>query len=197
MQNNLPSHWCFQNNCSERLYYACTINSTIHVTLGVTGSQEIKATKNTIVPYLQPLQPLQYLAVHHYGICLIIYDASHPYWRLAHLLYVWNITCRRIFFLSSCSQNSCSKNSPLDYLLPANVAVHFLSTIMENILPSATNAKLGALFLATKDTTAFCKTLDNLGHLQSPTIIVMDNSCVRSIVNGTVKQRQLKAIYLH
>ena len=193
IQNKIPSPWCFWDNCDKRLYYACTNNSTIHVILGITGSQQIKATKNNAVLYLPSLQ---YLAVHHCDTYLIIYDASHPYWRLVPLLYIWNITCRRICSLSSCSQNSCSKKSPLDYLLPTNIAVHFLSTIMETIRQSATKAKLGALFLAAKDTTAFYKTLDNIGHLQPPTMIIMDNSCAEGIINDVVKQRQLKTIYL-
>jgi hypothetical protein len=65
---------------------------------------------------------------------------------------------------------------------------------MKNVLSSATEAELGALFDNMKDGTPLRVTLAELGHPQDATRVNTDNACASGIANDTVKQRRSKAI---
>ena len=76
-----------------------------------------------------------------------------------------------------------------------NGAVHVISKIMMNVMASATEAEVGALFHNSQEACMLRNTLEFLGHPQPPTPIQTDNSCAEGIVNDTVKQRRSKAIF--
>ena len=59
--------------------------------------------------------------------------------------------------------------------LPKNRTVLNLLTIIRNIMSSAAETELGALFLNTKTALPMRKTLEELGHPQPRTPIQMDN----------------------
>ena len=146
------------------LYYAYINISTIHITMGTNGSQQAKTTKNTAVTYLRILQ---YIAVH--PNLTVRFDASdvilHIHSAISYPSYTFGRSPVRWYIsLPSCPQNSCSKSSSPNHLLPINRVVLILSVIMMNILPLVEEAILGALFLTAKDTTLFCKTISNLSH---------------------------------
>ena len=65
---------------------------------------------------------------------------------------------------------------------------------MRNVLASATEAEVGALFHNAQDGCMLRTTLIEMGWPQPPTPIQTDNSCAEGIVNDTVKQRRSKAI---
>ena len=54
--------------------------------------------------------------------------------------------------------------------------------------------ELGALFFNMKDATPFREALEEMGHPQPPTPIVVDNSTAAGVANKTVKQRRSKAM---
>ena len=75
-----------------------------------------------------------------------------------------------------------------------NGAVHILSAILNNVMASATEAEVGALFHNAQDACMLRNALEFLGHPQPATPIQTDNSCAEGIANDTVKQKRSKAI---
>ena len=72
--------------------------------------------------------------------------------------------------------------------LPArpNGAVHVMSTVMLQLLSSATEAEVGATFYCCQDAVPLRNTLSDLGHVQGATLIITDNECCKGILNNTV-----------
>jgi hypothetical protein len=91
-----------------------------------------------------------------------------------------------IFFLGSLPQNT----KPIIL----NSAIHMLCTILRFIATSAAEAELGALFLNAKEAKIMRLTLEELGHLQPPTPIHIDNSTTVGIVNNTVKRQKTRSM---
>eukprot|EP00957_Ditylum_brightwellii_P172381 13123491-Ditylum_brightwellii.AAC.1 len=60
------------------------------------------------------------------------------------------------------------------------------STILCNVMVSAAEAELGALFVNAKEAVALRITLEELGHLQPATPILVDNSTAYGIVNSSI-----------
>ena len=75
-----------------------------------------------------------------------------------------------------------------------NGAVHVLSTVMRQVLSSATEEEVGATFYGCQDTVPLRNTLANLGHVQGATLIMTDNECCEGILDNTAKQIRSKAM---
>jgi hypothetical protein len=75
-----------------------------------------------------------------------------------------------------------------------NVPVHILSQIMREVLSSAAEAEMAALFYNCKEACTIRTTLEEMGYPQPATPVVTDNSTAAGIANATVKQRRSKAI---
>ena len=69
-----------------------------------------------------------------------------------------------------------------------NGAILHLTTIMKTVLSSAAEAEFGAFFHHTKEATPLRTTLEELGHTQPPTPILVDNSTAVGLANDTVTQ---------
>ena len=95
------------------------------------------------------------------------------------------------FFYLSDNIDVKKPNAPQPKL---NGAVHILSTILNNVVASATEAEVGALFHNAQDACMLRNALEFLGHPQPATPIQTDNSCAEGIANDTVKQKRSKAI---
>ena len=78
-----------------------------------------------------------------------------------------------------------------------NGAILHLATMMKMVLSSAAEAEFGALFHNTKEATPIRTTLEELGHPQPPTPVLVDNSIAVSLANDTVTQRCSCAINMH
>ena len=80
--------------------------------------------------------------------------------------------------------------------LPArpNGAVHVISTLMQQVLFSATEAEVSATFYSCQDAVPLRNTLADLGHVQGATLIITYNDFCEGILNNTVKQRRSKAM---
>ena len=75
-----------------------------------------------------------------------------------------------------------------------NGAVLNLAAIMKMVLSSAAEAEFGALFHNTKEATPLRTTLEELGHPQPTTPVLVDNSTALGLANDTVTQRRSRAI---
>jgi len=85
-------------------------------------------------------------------------------------------------FLSTCPQAPPTALEPP----PDNGPVHVLCQIMKQVVSSAAEAKLGALFLNAQAVCPIKTALDELGHLQPATPLQIDNSMASGIANDTV-----------
>jgi hypothetical protein len=65
---------------------------------------------------------------------------------------------------------------------------------MRNVMASATEAELSAMFHNARDCVPLRIALEEMGHPQAVTPIQTDNTCAAGIANETVKQRRSKAI---
>ena len=63
-------------------------------------------------------------------------------------------------------------------------------------MASAAEAELGDLFLNCQESVPIRITLEEMGHIQMPTPVQVDNSTVLGIATGTIKQRKSKAMYM-
>jgi hypothetical protein len=69
---------------------------------------------------------------------------------------------------------------------PINGVITILCAIMWEIVSSAAEAKLGALFHNGKEACPICVALEEMGHPQALTPIVTNNSTTSSIANDTI-----------
>ena len=160
------------------------------VALGTLASAQTKGTQATLNALTQ----------------LLDYAASHPdatirYTRSGMVLHIHSDAsylsetearsrAGGFFFLSE-NTNPSDKTAPPP---PVNGAIHIVSTIMGNVMSSATEAEVGALFHNAQDACSIRTTLEFLGHPQPATPIQTDNACAEGIINDTVKQKRSKAI---
>jgi len=167
------------------------------VALGVCGYQHTLATQQaqSMQATMEALtQLLNYCATHpNAGIC---YHASDMVlWAHSNASYLsapkGSSHTAGYYFLSSCQHSAPTASDPAP---PDNDPVHVLCQIMCQVLASAAEAKLGALFLNAQMACPMCIALDELGHLQSATPLQMDNSTACSIINDTINQKCSKAI---
>ena len=172
------------------LYYGRAIDNTMLVALGSLASQQTKGTEATAKALNKLLNyaasnPDATIRFTSSGMILHIHsDAS----------YLSETEARSraggFFFLSD-QYNPSDKTAPPPKL---NGAIHIVCQILSNVMASATEAEVGALFHNAQDACQLRNTLEFLGHPQPPTPIQTDNSCAEGIVNNTVKQKRSKAI---
>jgi hypothetical protein len=72
-----------------------------------------------------------------------------------------------------------------------NGAFFTVCAILQFVIASAAEAKLGALFLNCKEDMVFCLTLEELGHPQPKTQVHCDNATALGIANNTVERQHL------
>ena len=71
-------------------------------------------------------------------------------------------------------------------LINGPIAVN--AKIIKNVMSSASEAKIGALYMNTKDAVPMRTTLAELDHPPPPSPIQTDNSTANGIVNSTIQQ---------
>jgi hypothetical protein len=69
---------------------------------------------------------------------------------------------------------------------PHNGTIHTISSILKNVISSATDAEFAVLFHNACDCASLRTTLVEMGHPQPPTPIQIDNSTATGITNGTI-----------
>jgi hypothetical protein len=70
-----------------------------------------------------------------------------------------------------------------------NGAMLIISTVLKQVMSSAAEAEIGAVFLSAKEGTVLRTTLEELGHHQHPTPLETDNTTATGNNNGTIKQK--------
>jgi hypothetical protein len=76
-----------------------------------------------------------------------------------------------------------------------NAPLHCYSTILDVVVvAAATEAEYGAAYLNTRQIAPLIRTVEELGHPQSHTLLFIDNKAAAGIANDTVTQRHSKAM---
>ena len=81
-----------------------------------------------------------------------------------------------------------------DPTTPINGPILALAKILKNVMSSAAEAELGAMFMNAKEGAATRTTLEELGHNQQPTNVICDNSTAVGIANTSTKHKRSKAM---
>ena len=79
---------------------------------------------------------------------------------------------------------------------PLNGPIYTVSKIPNNVVASAAEAEISATFHNFQEAVPIRTTLQEIGHLQPPTPIRVDNSTSEGFSNGTIKKKS-KAIGMH
>eukprot|EP00957_Ditylum_brightwellii_P148232 11286722-Ditylum_brightwellii.AAC.1 len=95
------------------------------------------------------------------------------------------------FYLSAASADPTKQ--PATPPLP-NGPVHTVCKVIRNVMSSAAEAEIGALYVNTRKGEELRLALKEMGHPQPPTPVMTDNSTACGIVNKMVKQRRTRAI---
>jgi hypothetical protein len=164
------------------------------VAIGSLASSQTNGTEATTIAVTQLLNycathPAAVLRFHASGMILHVHsDASYLSEQKARS------RAGGFFFLSNPLADPLRAPDPDATPPPSNGAVHVHSSVMSSVLSSATEAKLGTLFLNGKEAAMLRTTLEDMGHPQPATPIQTDNACAAGICNETVKQRRSKAV---
>ena len=161
------------------------------VALGTIAEQQAKATAQTLAAINQLLD---YAATH--PSATIRYHASNMTLHVnsdASYLSMPEARSRAggIFYLSTASTNP--HLAPTKHV-PLNGAIHVASNRIRNVMASAAEAEVGALFDNGQEAVHLRNMLLDLGYPQAPTPIKTDNSTAVGISNNTIKQRKSKAM---
>jgi hypothetical protein len=163
------------------------------VALGTIDSNQRKGT-HTITQALTQL--LNYAAAH--PDATFRYTASDMYLHIhSDTSYLLEAKARSLagvtFFLSSKPHDPSTAPGPTATPPPYNGDIYTISSIMRNVMASATEAELGAVFQNSRDFVPLRIALEDMGHPQAATPIHTDNACAAGIANETVKQRFSKS----
>jgi hypothetical protein len=171
------------------LYYARAIDNTLLVALGSLAAAQTESTTATMKAMTKVLN---YAASHP--------DATIRYKASDMILHIHSDAsylsepkarsrCGGFFFLSTADDPNPDAPAPF-----INGPIHITSNIMRNVMASATEAEVGAIFHNAQDGEMLRTTLEELGHPQPATPIQTDNAVAEGIINDKVKQRRSKAI---
>ena len=164
------------------LYYARAIDDTMGEGLNSLSTQTSEGTQKT-------LQAQQ----HFLDYCSSNPDAVKLYKASEMILFVDSDAS----YLSS--PGSKSRAGGFFYLgnidgSIINGSILFLTTIIKQVMASAAEAEIAALFLNARLALPIRTALIELGHPQPPTKLKTDNNTASGFANGTIKQNKTKAI---
>ena len=77
---------------------------------------------------------------------------------------------------------------------PNNGTILTIAKIIKNVMSSAAEAELGALYIAAREAVYIRQILQELGHKQPRTPIQTDNSTAEAIINNKVQPKRTKAM---
>jgi hypothetical protein len=173
------------------LYYSLAVDPTMLVALGTIAATQTQATEKTAQAVVQLLN---YAATHP--------DATIRYRASDMILYIHSdgsyLSAPKArsragghFFLSQHPTDPAK--APLNRPR-LNGPIHTTCHILRNVMASAAEAEVGALFLNGQDAIPLRTTLHELGHPQPPTPMQTDNSTAAGFANDTIKQKRSKAM---
>ena len=169
------------------LFYARAIDSTLLTAIGELATEQSVGTATTMEKLAQLLN---YCATH--PDATIRYTASDMLLAVESDASYLSVTKARsraagYFYLTSAPATTTADYAP-------NGAVHVLCHIMREVLSSAAEAELGALFHNGKEACPLRIALAEMGHPQPATPMATDNSTASGIATDTVKQKRSKAV---
>ena len=86
------------------------------------------------------------------------------------------------------------RNHPPTQIIVPNNTIHTLSKILENIMRSTAEAGIVSTSLTAHDALPLRVSLTEIGHIQPPTPIKVDNTTAFDFANNRIKQKSTKAI---
>ncbi|GAX14227.1 hypothetical protein FisN_1Hu418 [Fistulifera solaris] len=169
------------------LYYARAVDCSLLPAIGTLATQQAHATEHTVEAITQLLN---YCATH--PDATVRFRASDMILHIeSDASYLSETKARSraagYHYLSSTPSTS---DTPPPFNGP--IAVH--STILKEVVSSAAEAELAALFYNGKEACPIRTALEEMNHPQPATPIVTDNSTASGIANDTVKQKRSKAM---
>ncbi len=165
------------------LYYSRAVDPTMLVVLNAIATQQASPTERTMDKVRQLLdyassQEEAILTYHASNMVLAIHSDAG---------YLNEIKSRSRagghFFFSSDVQNPSN-----------NGAVLTIAQIIDAVMSSAAEAKLGALFINAREAVHMRRALAEMGHPQPPTPIQTDNSTAEGVINSRVRPKRTKAM---
>ena len=75
-----------------------------------------------------------------------------------------------------------------------NGPIMVITSIIKIVVASAAEAEVASLYHAAQEIAPLQVTSEELGHKQPPTLLRTNNNTASGIMNGTIKQRRIKAI---
>ena len=168
------------------LFYARAVDLTMLPALGSLAAQQSAPTKKTFQALTQFLN----------------YAASHPdaviRFRASDMLLTVESDCS---YLSEPKARSrwagfhfLGERNTTTLVSRPNGPVHVPCQILKEVVSSAAEGELAAVFHNAKESCPIRICLEELGHPQPPTPIITDNTTAAGIANDTVKQKRSKAI---
>ncbi len=85
-------------------------------------------------------------------------------------------------------------NNPVS---PNNGAILTNATIIKNVMSSAAEAELGALYINSKEAVYLQQLLLKIGHPLPPTPIQTDNRTTEGVINNTIQPKHTKTMGMH
>eukprot|EP00804_Cyclotella_cryptica_P006178 CCRYP_015259-RA/>CCRYP_015259-RA protein AED:0.43 eAED:0.43 QI:0/0/0/0.66/0.5/0.33/3/0/361 len=172
-----------QQVCGKFLFLGRSVDPTLLCPISVIASQSAQPTKDTMK---QTHQLLDYLASQEDAV--LTYNASDMILGVhsdASYLSEPNARSRASghFFLSN--------NAAVP---PNNGAILNIAHIIKHIMASATEAKLGALYITAHEAVFLRIILEELGHRQPATPIQTDTVMAEGVINGKVQPKRTKAM---
>ena len=77
---------------------------------------------------------------------------------------------------------------------PNNGAILNVAQIIKNVMSSATEAELGALFIMAKEAVYMRTILKEMGHKQPATPIQTDNAAAEGVINSKITPKRTRAM---
>lgn len=75
-----------------------------------------------------------------------------------------------------------------------NGAIHIIGRVIKNVVSSAAEVEIAGVYTCAKEAVSIIQTLNEVGHPQLPTEIIIDNQAACNILNKNCKQTRSKAI---
>ena len=164
------------------LFYARAVDNTMLHALNNIASATVNGTKAT-------------LAATNY---FLNYAACHPNARNCHCAsdMILQVHSDAAYLVAA---NSRSRMAGYHFLGDKqrkmfNGPILVLAKIICNVMASASEAKIGGLFMNAQQAIPVCNYLINMGFPQPPTPLTTDNNTARGIIRGTMKQKMSNAM---
>ena len=172
-----------QQVCGKFLFLGRAVDSTLLAPISAIASQSAEPTEETME---HVKQFLDYLATQEEAV--LTYSASDMVLAVhSDASYLSEPKARSRagghFFMSFDSEDP-----------PNNGAILNIAHIIKNVMSSATEAELAALYIMAREAVYIRAVLEELGHKQPPTPIQTDNSMAEAVVNGKVQPKRTKAM---